>query len=237
MGFSKISKAYASYVAPTRCLLCDRLLEDQEELLCTMCISHLTPSVHKDDSHSATARLFWGQASIEKAGVLWVYQADSPIAQLLIDIKYRHQAALCQHLGRIMATHYQKRNFFEGIDVIVPVPLSTEREHWRGYNQSGKIAEGIAEVTHISLDTQSVVRNCNNPTQTRLSPSARQRNVWGIFTVARPECLEGKHILLVDDIITTGATLSELARTLSSSLPSSRFSILALGRGEDVLID
>ncbi len=237
MLISEISKASASYVAPARCLLCDKLLVDHEELLCTTCTSGLLPSSHADDYHSATARLFWGQATIEKAGVLWVYQAHSPIVQLLIDIKYHHQTDLCLQLGRVMATHYLKRRFFEDIDVIVPVPLSAERERWRGYNQSGKIAEGIAEVTHIPLDTQSVVRNCNNPTQTRLSPSARQRNVWGIFTVARPECLEGKHILLVDDIITTGATLSELARMLSSTLPSSRLSILALGRGEDVLID
>lgn len=137
-------------------------------------------------------------------------------------------------MGRCMATHFSvgEPSFFEGIDRILPVPLAARRMKQRGYNQSALLARGLSEVTGIPVSDGWVVRTVNNPTQTHLRDSMqRWENVWGIFSV-NPLCADdfkGKHILLVDDVSTTGATISACALAIKEAVPSCRISIAVLG--------
>ena len=126
-----------------------------------------------------------------------------------------------------MAEDIKSSNYFDGIDIIVPVPLHWKRRIKRGYNQSYYIAKGISEATGIPVNTKIIKRIVNNPTQTHLSHSERQNNVNGIFKLKKPELIEGKHVLLVDDVITTGATTIECAKSMMKA-PDVRFSIISL---------
>ncbi|MBQ3121797.1 MAG: ComF family protein [Bacteroidaceae bacterium] len=121
-----------------------------------------------------------------------------------------------------------KRGFFKEIDVIIPVPLSKEKRRLRGYNQCDYIARGLSEATGIPIDTSSVIRHIANETQTHKQREARWKNVESVFSVTSPESLKGKHILLVDDVVTTGATLSSCGKSILAATPDARLSIFAL---------
>ena len=132
----------------------------------------------------------------------------------------------CMTVATLLAS-----GFFEGVDVILPVPLHKKKQQIRGYNQSEWIARGIAAVTGISIDTESVVRQKNTETQTRKSSFERWENVEGIFQLHHAEPLAGKHVLIVDDVLTTGATTVECASCLAE-IEGIRISILTLAMAE-----
>ena len=126
------------------------------------------------------------------------------------------------------ATELMERGFFEGIDLIIPVPLSKKKRRARGYNQCDYIAEGLSQVTGIAIDTTSVIRHIANETQTHKQREARWKNVEDVFSVASAKNLKGKHILLIDDVLTTGATLSSCGKSILATVPDVRLSIFTL---------
>lgn len=230
-SFLRCLKELQDYLAPRSCAICRQTLISPESILCSHCATQLFHSRPADDRDSLTARLFWGSGPIVRGGVLLTYRGESPASQLLVNVKYRHKAQTCQLLGRALAGFFQPRRFFEGVDLILPVPLSDERLRQRGYNQSGEMARGMARATGIAVEEKAVLRVRDNRSQTRLSSSERHRNMEGAFRVVHPERLDGRHLLILDDVITTGATVSELIRTIHACAPRCTFSILALARG------
>lgn len=224
-------RSLLSFFVPRHCDICQGMLLDTENTICHLCSTTITSQFNEDDTNSPLARLFWGLIPIERAGILFDYQSNLPVSELLVKIKYQGNGDLCMRLGKSLAIFYQSRLFFEGIDLIIPVPLSRARQKKRGYNQSEMISRGLAEVTHITMGAKYVQRIIDNPTQTHLTQAERQKNVESIFQAICPEKLDGKHILLVDDIITTGATITSLANAILAIAPHCTFSVLALGRG------
>ena len=198
-----------------------------EEVLCVRCQSDLprvrTVSFEEND----IARIFWGLVPIEKGISFFHYTPHSPYSRILFELKYHNHPEVGKTMGRIMAEELKATSFFDGIDLIVPIPLSRKKERQRGYNQSDWIAWGISEATGIPTDTTSVVRTKSNPSQTTLDHRQRRENVRDIFAVRHPESLEGRHILLVDDVITTGATMLSCAETIARACRV-RFSVLSL---------
>ena len=196
-----------------------------EEVLCVRCQADLprvrTVSFEEND----IARIFWGLVPIEKGISFFHYTPHSPYSRILFELKYHNHPEVGKTMGRIMAEELKATSFFDGIDLIVPIPLSRKKERQRGYNQSDWIAWGISEATGI--DTTSVVRTKSNPSQTTLDHRQRRENVRDIFAVRHPESLEGRHILLVDDVITTGATMLSCAETIARACRV-RFSVLSL---------
>lgn len=226
-----LTSLFSHYFHPQQCCICHTLLQGKETITCPHCDALIRRAFASDDRYSPTARLFWGYAPIMRGGVLFAYQSDEPISNLLVSIKYRAHAKVCRNLGQALGCFYLDRQFFEGIDLIVPVPLSRERFQKRGYNQSEEIAKGIADVTGLRVETHCVQRCKDNRTQTHLTTAERMKNVEGIFQVTDTQALLGKHILIVDDIVTTGATVGSLITTISSAASGTTFSIMALGRG------
>ena len=198
-----------------------------EEVLCVRCQAALprvrTVSFEEND----IARIFWGLVPIEKGISFFHYTPHSPHSRILFELKYHNHPEVGKTMGRMMAEELKATNFFNGIDLIVPIPLSRKKERQRGYNQSDWIAWGISEATGIPTDTTSVVRTKSNPSQTTLDHRQRRENVRDIFAVRHPESLEGRHILLVDDVITTGATMLSCAETIARACRV-RFSVLSL---------
>ena len=167
-----------------------------EEVLCVRCQADLprvrTISFEEND----IARIFWGLVPIEKGISFFHYTPHSPHSRILFELKYHNHPEVGKTMGRMMAEELKATNFFNGIDLIVPIPLSRKKERQRGYNQSDWIAWGISEATGIPTDTTSVVRTKSNPSQTTLDHRQRRENVRDIFAVRHPGNLESHHAVL-----------------------------------------
>lgn len=231
MIISYLLRQLKDFAMPRYCDICQTLLMETEETFCASCLTQIMANNQLNDDQSLTARLFWGTVPIVRGGVLFDYNPSSPVSEVLTDIKYRGHIATCHRLGRALATFYLPRGFFEGIDLIVPIPLHANRFRHRGFNQSEEIARGIEELTRIPVRSDCLRRIVDNPTQTHLEHAERMRNTEGIFKAEASPSLGGRHVLLVDDIITTGATSKSALQTLAASLPHATFSVIAVGRG------
>ena len=219
--------SFLSLFFPRYCIVCGRTLAKGEECLCTMCNINLPRTDYHLRKDNPVEKMFWGKIPLERATSFFFYRKGSDFRQILHQLKYGGQKGIGAIMGRYMAAELLESGFFEGVDVILPVPLHKKKQQIRGYNQSEWIARGIAAVTGISIDTESVVRRKNTETQTRKSFLERWENVEGIFELNHAESLIGKHILIVDDVLTTGATTVECASCLTD-IEGIRISILTL---------
>lgn len=216
---------------PRCCMVCGRPLAKGEECICAMCNINLPRTNFHLRKENPVEQLFWGKIPLERATSFFFYRKGSDFRQILHQLKYGGQKEIGAVMGRYMAAELLPSGFFQGIDVIVPIPLHKRKQRLRGYNQSEWIARGIATVTGIRVDTESVMRCKNTETQTRKSAFERWENVDGIFDLPHPECFTGKHVLIIDDVLTTGATTVACASRLQE-VEGIRMSVLTLAMAE-----
>lgn len=214
---------------PRQCAMCAERLAASQSLLCAPCLLHIPLTGFEQHPYdNEMAQRFWRLIPIERAAALFYYEAQSDLARLIYQLKYYARPEIGEHLGRITAMHFAQTGFFEGIDAIVPVPLSRMRQWHRGYNQSMEIARGVSFVTGIPI-YQTVVKRVNfKQSQTHLDHWQRQQNAAHAFVLTNADKVKGKHLLLIDDVVTTGATATALAQELLRA-GDVRFSILSLG--------
>ena len=220
---------FLDFVSPRLCVVCGRRLAPTERSLCSVCQLHLPRTAFQffpDDN--PMVQLFWHLTPIERAAALIYYQPHSEMAHMVYQLKYGNSPDVGEDLGRLMATDMQLAHFFDDIDVLLPVPLTAKRQRQRGYNQSEMLARGISDVTHLPISTKALKRQAFHESQTHLNRHERQENVEGIFVVADAEVLKGRHVLLIDDICTTGATLTACAQALTP-IEGIRITVLTLG--------
>lgn len=223
--------SFLSLLFPRCCIVCGRPLARGEECICAMCNIDMPRTNYHLRKDNPVEKLFWGKIPLERATSFFFYHKGSDFRQILHQLKYGGQKELGAIMGRYMAAEFSSSGFFEGIDVIVPVPLHKKKQRIRGYNQSEWIARGVSAVTGIMIDTESVVRRKNTETQTHKSMFERWENVDGIFELRNPESLVGKHVLIVDDVLTTSATVAACASSLKD-VEGVRISILTLAVAE-----
>lgn len=161
-------------------------------------------------------RIFWGVIPIVRASSMIAYRPGYGVEHLIYSFKYRHRSDLAVELGRMMACELKASGFFDGIDYLQPVPLHPHRQRSRGYNQSERLAQGIAEITGLPIG-DFVRRKVDNVSQTRFSHFERNSNVQDIFEVNTEEVTrrQPQHILFVDDVITTGSTIINCVQSLT----------------------
>lgn len=226
---SSILECIIDLIAPRECCLCGRRLHTEEQILCTSCNISL-PRTHF--SHhpydNEMAKEFWKLIPIEKAAALFYYQSHAPASNIIYDLKYHNHPSIGYHMGKMTAMEFCKDNFFDGIDIILPVPLSFKRKLKRGYNQSMEIAKGVNEITKIPIDEKLIKRTKFKSSQTHKNRWGRTENVKGLFRLIHPERAQGKHILIIDDICTTGATITSCAQELVKA-GDIKISVLTLG--------
>jgi ComF family protein len=196
---------------PRICYGCGNHLMRNESLICTECYVLIPRTNYHLKPDNPVARLFWGRCMIEKAAAFSFYTKDSRIKKLIHQLKYKGVRELGTELGRIYGNSLQSSGFLDEIDLIIPVPLHPSKRRKRGFNQSDLIAAGMSEATGIPMDTGILVRKTASKTQTHKSRYERWTNVRDIFGVIDRDRLRNKHILLVDDVITTGSTLEACA--------------------------
>lgn len=161
----------------------------------------------EDMEKSPIEQLFWGKLDLQEVGALWQFSKGGKVQNILHRIKYKSDKALAHFVGEQMAKALLNSTRFKDIDFIIPVPLHPKKLRKRGFNQSELIANGIAELLEIPVRTDLIKRVTKTSTQTKKSRIQRWHNVKDVFEVCKAEELENKRILLIDDVITTGATL------------------------------
>lgn len=212
---------------PRLCPGCSDALVENEDFLCTRCILELPKTNFHLVRDNEVAQIFWGRIPVMHATAYLYFQKEGRVQKMIHELKYNGRKDIGIKLGEMMARDLMKSDF-KDVDVIVPVPLHKRKKWKRGYNQTELIAEGLVRVMCKPMDTKTLLRAIANPTQTKKHRYERWENVERIFKVKNYSQLENKHILLVDDIITTGATLEASAVALLE-IPGVKISIAAVG--------
>ena len=185
-----------------------------ERALCAACYLHLPrTALYLDAYANPMARLFWGLFPVERVAALFYYEAGSAASDMVYKLKYHDRPDLGVDLGRLMGAELSPSGFFDGIDCIVPVPLAKKRLHQRGYNQSLALARGLSRATGLPVCDGAVSRTAFERSQTaQVSRWERQANVAEVFQLTDGAAVAGRHVLLVDDVVTTGATMTAPAK-------------------------
>ena len=216
-------------ISPRMCVVCGSRLAVTEETLCSKCYLHLPRTDFRNNLYeNVMAKLFWGRIAIEKADALFFYEPHAETAKILYELKYKNHPEIGVVMGRMMAKELMRSGLYEGIDAIVPVPLAKKRERERGYNQSLELAKGVSEVTGLPIADKVVVRTKFVGSQTQRGRWERNENVENVFELVDGDSINGKHLLLIDDVVTTGATIIACAQELQKA-SNVRISVLALG--------
>lgn len=216
-------------LVPRLCAVCGRRLSLTEQVLCASCNMHLPRTGFQLTAQdNPLVRLFWGIIPVERAAALFYYEADSSVNDIIYDLKYHKHPEIGNEMGHLTATEFKASGFFDGIDMIVPVPLARKRQWQRGYNQSFCIAKGISQVTGIPIYNKVMCRTKFEKSQTKIGHRERRENVENVFKLKDADTIRGRHILLVDDVITTGATMAACARELLRA-GNVKLSLLSLG--------
>ena len=221
------------FISPRLCVVCGQRLAPTERSLCGVCLFHLPrTNFHLKPLDNPMAQLFWVLSPVEKAAALFYYHPHAEMAQMVYRLKYNNRPDIGENMGRVMASELQQSDFFSDIDVLLPVPLSSKRLRQRGYNQSEMLARGVSDVTHLPLVTKALCRKEFHQSQTKLTRWQRQENVADTFHLVDDSRLKGRHVLLIDDVCTTGATLIACANALKD-VEGIRISVLTLGFTKD----
>ncbi len=199
---------------PQLCLICNQSLFKHEDFLCNNCLKDLPRSYFHFIKNNPVDQIFWGRVNVIKATSFLIYNKDNKAKDVLHAIKYKGKKDLASKIGVIFCNELTKVNYFEDVDVVVPVPLHPRKKQKRGYNQSECLAEGMAQSLGVVVKNDILLKVVDNSTQTKKNRFERWQNVEDAYMITDSSSIAGKSILLVDDVVTTGATLEACAKVL-----------------------
>ncbi len=188
-------------------MACGRSLFKYEECVCTFCLYHLPKTNFHLEEDNPVSRLFWGKAKICSAASMFYFYKGGRVQHLMHQLKYKEHKEIGIYLGKLYGKELSKTPLFNTSEYIIPVPMHPKKQKKRGYNQSEIIAMGLSQSMNIPVDIKTLVKTTKTETQTKRSRFNRWENVKEVFELKEHDHLVNKHILLVDDVITTGSTL------------------------------
>jgi ComF family protein len=207
IAISEIRDSLLHLFFPHCCSGCGSDLLNEETLLCIHCLSQLPETNFHLHANNPVEKKFWGRLPLVSATAQYYFTKESLMQHLMHQFKYKGNKELGRQLGRLMGTELMQTHRFCHVDALIPLPLFAAKEKKRGYNQSTILCEGIAEIMNKPILEGVAVRTRQTDSQTRKGRIDRWLNMEGKFELIHPHKISGKHLLLIDDIITTGATL------------------------------
>lgn len=224
---SKLMDGLFHLIYPNECLICSTELSRSESIICVKCNSELH-FTHFEIAKEATSldKLFWGRVQLEFTYAMLYYEKTNTSKQLLSALKYNKRADVGRIFGEMVGSKLQSIEMINTIDALIPVPIHPKKEFIRGYNQSQVIADGISSKLNIPVENNFIRRAVNSKSQTKLGRFNRWDNVSGKFQLAT-NC-PFKHIAIIDDVITTGATLETIIEIINQKYPTIRISVISL---------
>ena len=215
MPFIKsIKDSLLHLVFPEVCAGCGSDLISNDNKLCLLCHDTLPQTSFHLHGNNPIEKLFWGRLPVRYATAQYYFTKESLVQRLMHRFKYKGDKDLGLFLGRLIGYQLEETNRFKEIDVLVPLPLFPSKERKRGYNQATLLCEGISEVLQKTVLKNAVIRTVYTESQTKKSRVERWQNMEGRFQLADEAAIKGKHVLLIDDVITTGATLEACGQEL-----------------------
>lgn len=222
-----VFRDFISFFYPDTCYACGNSLFRHEKVLCTQCLQHLPKTNYHLHPGNPLDKVFWGRVKIEQATALYYYSKGGKVQHLIHQLKYKGKKEVGIYLGKLLGTELKELPAYHDISAVLPVPLHPRKQRKRGYNQSEQFAIGLSEAMGIRMEAGSFIRKVATETQTKKSRLARWENVKEIFAVTNPVSIEGRHLLLVDDVVTTGATIESCASVLLT-LPGVKVSVASI---------
>lgn len=214
MLLKEIKNALLHLAFPHVCEGCSNDLLNSNQLLCLRCLSYLPATNFHMHSNNPIEKIFWGRLPLTYATAQYYYTKESMMQHLMHQFKYRGNKEMGLFLGKLMGHDLAGSNRFSYLDALIPLPLFASKERKRGFNQATVLCEGIAEVLNIPVLKDVIARKTYTETQTKKGRIERWQNMEGRFELVNPGKLEGRHVCLVDDVITTGASLEACGREL-----------------------
>ena len=218
---------FLSLIYPELCYACGEGLLNQEKCLCTFCKYHLPKTNYHTYENNPISKLFWGRVQIHSAAAYYHFEKGGKVQALIHQLKYKGHQDIGAALGNSFGKDLKNSKLYEGVDVVIPVPLHPKRLKQRGYNQSDSFARGLAEGFGVQCATDKLCRIVNTTSQTYRSRFDRWANMHSVFGIRSPDYFDGAHVLLADDVITTGSTLEACAQVLHL-IPNVKVSIAAI---------
>lgn len=199
---------------PDLCCACGQSLMRGEHVICLSCLMKLPQTDFHTFSDNAVAKLFYGRINAENATAMCYYEKGSLVQHLMHQLKYKNKPEIGVYFGRKLGKKLSESDLYKDVDAVIPIPLHPKKMKIRGYNQSKVIADGFVQAFPVPVIEDVLVRVEFTETQTRKNRWDRYQNVKDMFGVQHPEKIRGKHVLMVDDVITTGATIEACAKHL-----------------------
>jgi ComF family protein len=229
MLITQYLKDFIDLLYPRTCPTCGQLLSQNEDWLCTACLIDMPESDYWNVATNPVNQIFWGRTKIVFASAYLMFTKGSRYRKLIHNLKYKSDQTSGLKLGEYYGRAIVKASHYPPVDYIIPVPLHPKKQKKRGYNQSACIAKGLSESLYVPVLEDVLLRKVHTKTQTKMNKDERWENVSGAFVIDNTIQIENKHILLVDDVITTGATIEHCATTILSSC-NCRVSIACIAR-------
>ncbi len=215
MGFSNqvklVSNSMLDVIYPNNCSICSTNLNGNESYLCLNCKYDLPYINQLPTNVESLQKLFWGRVDVKQIFALLNYQKGNQTQKILHQLKYNKKTKLAQHFGEMIGDLVKSS---EKYAYLIPVPLHPKKKRIRGFNQSTVIAKGMLKTTNIPILEKVIKRTEFNKSQTNFSKYDRWDNVRNIFSIVKPKLLENKHVILIDDVLTTGATIEACIKEL-----------------------
>ena len=227
MSLKSTLNCFSELFFPRICIVCNNRLISQEQHICLNCHYQMPRTNFHLEEGNTMEQLFYGRVMIERATAFFEFRKGSKYQKILHHLKYKGQKELGERMGSLIGFELKHTDFAASIDLICPVPLHHKKERKRGYNQSYHLALGLSNSLEVPIDNNSIKRVINTNTQTSKGRFERWQNVDGIFELSNPGSVLNKHILLVDDVVTTGATLEACVSAIQQ-VPETKISLLTL---------
>ncbi|MBE6189355.1 MAG: ComF family protein [Rikenellaceae bacterium] len=225
---SKLYRDFRGLFFPPLCAVCGEPLAEGEEWLCTLCRATAPLTNYEREYYNPVVEKFAGLVPVERASVMLFFQQGSGWQRLIHGFKYHEAWRLALEMGRWYGARLKASGLYEDVDLVIPMPLHPFKQLWRGYNQASYLAEGVAEGLGVKVERRAVRRVRYTSSQAQTPRRKRAENVAGAFAVSDIERLRGRHVLVVDDVLTTGSTIVALIEAMQAEVPDLKVSVAAL---------